>query len=86
MKRLYVRPRFRKIGLGRTLVERLIQEEQALGYGVMRLVTISERMGTAVSLYRALGFESIAPYWNNVLPGINYMERKLSPRRPSTQH
>jgi GNAT superfamily N-acetyltransferase len=77
LKRLYVRPEHRSSGLGRSLIERLIQETRGLGYRIMRLDTIPQRMGHAVSLYRTLGFEPIASYWNNVLPGIEYLELRL---------
>ena len=43
----------------------------------MRLDTLPEKMGPAVALYQALGFVSIPPYWNNVLPGVEYMELTL---------
>lgn len=77
MKRLYVRPQYRKIGLGRRLVERVIQEARQIGYSVVRLDTLAERMGSAVALYRQLGFVTIPPYWNSPLPGTEYMELKL---------
>jgi putative acetyltransferase len=77
MKRLYLRPPYRKMGLGRRLVDRLIQQARSLGYHTLRLDTIPEKMAGAVALYRALGFISIPPYWNNLLPGVEYMELKL---------
>lgn len=77
MKRLYVRPQYRKLGLGRVLVERVIEEGRALGYQVIRLDTIPAIMERAVALYTALGFEKIPPYWNNILPGAEYMELTL---------
>ena len=77
MKRLYVRPQYRNAGLGRALIERLIREARLLGYAIMRLDTLPERMTHAVALYRELGFVKIPPYWNNTLPGIEYMELKL---------
>ncbi|MBP3959989.1 GNAT family N-acetyltransferase [Gemmata sp. G18] len=79
MKRLYVRPQFRKEGVGRALAERVIEEAKRLGYGRIRLDTIAPIMGKAVSLYRALGFEEIPPYCDNPVPGAVFMELRLSP-------
>ena len=77
MKRLYVRPQHRAGGLGRKLAERIIEEARTRGYTSMRLDTFPSQMRGAVSLYRALGFNEIPPYWDNPLPGAQYMELKL---------
>ena len=77
MKRLFVRAPHRRIGLGRRLALRILEEARARGYRAMRLDTLPERMDPAVRLYRALGFVNIPAYWNNVLPGVEYMELLL---------
>jgi GNAT superfamily N-acetyltransferase len=77
MKRLFLRPRFHGKGLGRKLAERIIEEARSAGYGRMRLDTLSEQMGTAIALYRSLGFTEIAPYYSNPVPGALFMELGL---------
>jgi putative acetyltransferase len=74
MKRLYVRSRHRGTGLGRTLAEQIIQEAKRLGYQAIRLDTVPATMGSAVTLYRSLGFRDIPPYCFNPVPGALYME------------
>jgi putative acetyltransferase len=79
MKRLYVRSRYRGMGLGRTLVEGIVREARRLGYRAMRLDTVPSVMDSAVALYRALGFRDIPAYCFNPVPGALYMELPLGP-------
>ena len=77
MKRLYVRPAFRGMGIGMMLVERLIAEARSIGYERMRLDTVAASMQLAVALYRRRGFRDIAPYRSNPLAGVIYLELAL---------
>jgi len=77
MKRLYVRPGDRGLGLGRMLVERVIAEARAIGYERMRLDTIASAMKDAIALYRRMGFQEIAPYSAIPLASALWMELLL---------
>lgn len=55
LKRLYVCPLHRRVGLGRSLVERLLSEARILGYSEVRLETL-DFMEAAIRLYESLGF------------------------------
>lgn len=76
MKRLYVDPEYRHLGLGKQLVEKILDEGQKLGYNCIRLDTLTS-MTAALALYRAQGFQEIPPYTYNPLDGASYMERRL---------
>jgi putative acetyltransferase len=78
MKRLYVRSRQRGTGLGRTLAEQVIREARRLGYQALRLDTVPSVMGSAVALYRSLGFQDIPAYCFNPIPGALFLELPLS--------
>lgn len=77
MKRLFLRLEFRGKGLGRLLINSIIQAAREIGYERMRLDTLPVQMGDAIALYRSMGFREIEPYYQNPVPGAKFMEIEL---------
>ena len=78
MKRMYVRSSHRGTGLGRALAERIIAEARTLGYRRMKLDTLPQ-LGTALALYRKLGFVDAARYNDNPVEGVTFLALDLAP-------
>jgi putative acetyltransferase len=76
MKRLYVDPRARGGGLGRQLVESVLDRARSFGYETMLLDTLPS-MQTAQALYREIGFVETQPYRNNPVAGVTFHELTL---------
>lgn len=76
MKRLYVRPAFRRYGLGRALAQALLDAATQAGYATVLLDTLDD-MEAARDLYDSLGFVEIAPYYYNPIPGSHYLKADL---------
>ncbi len=76
MKRLYVAPAGRGAGLGKTLVEAVIDEARRIGYREMKLDTLPS-MASAKVLYRRLGFEPTEAYYETPVVGTAFMRRAL---------
>ena len=76
MKRLYVRPAFRRFGIGRLLTQALMDSGLQAGYSNLLLDTLDD-MEAARGLYASLGFEEIPPYYFNPIPGAHYLRAPL---------
>ena len=77
MKRLYVRPAFRGLGLGRQLAQSILDAAQLNGYDSVLLDTLND-MEIARAMYEDLGFKEIPPYYHNPLAGAHYLKVDLS--------
>lgn len=76
MKRLYVRPSFRRFGIGRVVAQALLDRARQAGYSTMLLDTLDD-MEAARGLYRSLGFREIPPYYYNPVAGAHYLKVDL---------
>jgi ribosomal protein S18 acetylase RimI-like enzyme len=79
MKRMWVRPKFRRCGLGRLLTEKLIREAPTIGYSQMILDSLPS-LESALALYRSLGFREIPPYRYTPDPNAVFMQLYLKGR------
>ena len=77
MKRLYVRPAFRGLGLGKLLGEAIIEAARRIGYRRMLLDTLPQRMQRAIALYESLGFHRIEKYRDSPTGDAICMELEL---------
>ena len=76
MKRLYVKPEYRHLKIGKALVENIISLAKSDGYQEMVLDTIKP-LESAINLYKKFGFKEIKPYYDNPMPDVIYMKLKL---------
>lgn len=77
MKRLYVRPEYRKLHIGRELVKTLLVRAVKDGYREMVLDTIVP-LQSAIQLYRSLGFQETTAYYDNPMEDVIYMRKQLT--------
>jgi ribosomal protein S18 acetylase RimI-like enzyme len=81
VKRMYVRPAARRMGVGALLLDTLIADIHGGPYTVLRLDS-APFMHAAHALYRSRGFQEIAPYLESEVPEAFwpqwvFMERSL---------
>jgi ribosomal protein S18 acetylase RimI-like enzyme len=76
MKRLYVSPAFRGLGLGHQLVYTVMDSARISGYSCVLLDTLSE-MEAARALYEEIGFIEIPPYLHSPTPGAHHLKLLL---------
>ncbi|TNY08616.1 GNAT family N-acetyltransferase, partial [Escherichia coli] len=67
LKRLYVRPQARGLGLGQALVTAALQRAREAGYPRLRLDS-ARFMASAHALYRQHGFTDCEPYAESEVP------------------
>lgn len=76
MKRMYVAPQARGLGLGRALANAILAAARDLRYREIRLDTLPH-LHEAIALYRDLGFAATPRYNDNPVPGVLWLARTL---------
>jgi ribosomal protein S18 acetylase RimI-like enzyme len=76
IKRLYVRDQARGKGLGRRLVEVILETAAERGYREIRLDTLPQ-MQAAIALYKSFGFVPVPPYGSHPYPGLVTLGKTL---------
>lgn len=74
LKRLYLSPSSRGLGVGKLLLDAAVQKARALGYSEMLLDTLGS-MAAARRLYEKAGFEQIESYYESVEGAVFYRLR-----------
>ena len=77
MKRLYVTPAARGLGLGRALMDAAIAAAGLAGYREIRLDTLPS-MTAAIAMYRAAGFTATPPYYDGAPAGTLFLARPIA--------
>lgn len=77
MKRLYVAPEGRGLGLGKQLALAIIEVARERGYRSILLDTLTS-MAEAQALYRRLGFVEISAYYDTPIAGTIFMRKELA--------
>lgn len=77
LKRLWVRPQFRGLRIGRTLSETAMGDAKARGYTTIYLDTVPAAMQAAHRMYQELGFEPVERYNENSVSDVQFFRRPL---------
>lgn len=64
IQRMFVQPHVRGVGVGRLLVEQLLQDARAIGYTTVKLESL-KFLTAAHTLYKSVGFAEVTPYAEN---------------------
>jgi ribosomal protein S18 acetylase RimI-like enzyme len=77
LKRLWVRPAGRGLGLGRALTQAVLARAIAAQRKAVYLDTAPASMAAALRIYIELGFQPCAPYNDNPVEGLAYLVKTL---------
>jgi len=77
VKRLYVKPSYRKQHIANLLMTKLLEEAKLIGYQQLYLDTLAS-LTQAVALYQKFGFKEIPPYYDNPLDHVIYFKLEIN--------
>jgi GNAT superfamily N-acetyltransferase len=77
LKRLWIRPQARGVGIGRALVQAVVDLALVQGKTDLYLDTAPDAMAAAHRLYFQMGFVECPPYNGRAATGIVYMTKRL---------
>ncbi len=81
VKRLWVRPAGRGVGLGRRLMAAAVDHARGMGARRLYLDTVPAAMPEAKVLYSAMGFEPVGRYNDNGVQGVEFLSLDLGAGR-----
>ena len=76
LKRMFIKPAYRKEGIGALLLQKALAIAKDLQYKKIRLDTLST-MTPAINLYKRYGFYEIEPYYYNPEKNAIFFEKIL---------
>jgi len=76
LKRMYIKPDYRRQGIAQKMMDLLCDRAKINGYQLMRLDTL-DTMTPAIHLYSKNGFYNIDAYYHNPNERVVYMEKAL---------
>jgi GNAT superfamily N-acetyltransferase len=77
LKRFFVLPKFRGLGVSKLLLNTCLQDAVRAGYTESKLDTLA-RLPTAINLYQSHGFKVCEKYYDNPLEGVVYMCKQIA--------
>ena len=77
LKRLWVRPQFRGLGIGRRLTQTAMAEARLKQYTAIYLDTVPFAMQAAHRIYQYLGFSPVERYNDNPVDKVQFFRRDL---------
>ena len=76
MKRLYVRPEYRSLGIGKLLTQQILHDARQIGYRQVMLDTFPF-LERAIVMYRQLGFRETGRYNDSPMASTLYLVLEL---------